>query len=305
MMKQGVVLTGSRIVYSRKNRTGKKKRRQCVPGQTMGELFLFLLTAVTVAVCFHFAMKYGSRFVASGVSEAVTEQEAAVPMPELRQIPLLAETGIAGSGLLGGHYTYYAGPTKSVVKEPSEIRIALDPGHGGLDDGCVKGGVLEKELNLSIASGVRERLEKMGYQVILTRDSDCALSLKERVRLAKEAHADIYVSIHQNSSELSQVNGMELYYSAQNAGDDSRRLAELIQNHAIEDTGANARAVFEWEELYVIRESAMPSCLIETGFLTNARERNRLKTPEYQDRIAEGIASGIDRYFRPGPEGAF
>lgn len=209
---------------------------------------------------------------------------------------------ITGPELLGGHYTYYAGPTGSVTKEPEEILVVIDPGHGGRDDGCVKRGVKEKELNFSIAVGVKERLEAMGYQVVLTRDSDCALSLKERVKTAKEAHADIYVSIHQNSSELSRVNGMELYYSAQNAEADSRRLAELIQTHAIQNTGAEARAVFEWEELYVIRESLMPSCLIETGFLTNEKERNRLKTSEYQSRIAEGIVSGIDGYFRPEPD---
>ena len=206
---------------------------------------------------------------------------------------------MAGFAFTGGYDSYYAGPTEGVVKEPEEIRIALDPGHGGVDDGCVKGGILEKDLNLSIAIGVKERLEEMGYQVILTRDSDCGLSLKERVKLAKKAHADIYVSIHQNSSELSNVNGIELYYSAQNAGDDSRRLAERIQEQAIQDTGANARSIFEWEELYVIRESAMPSCLIETGFLTNAKERGRLKTSEYQGRIADGIVAGIDQYFNP------
>ena len=282
MIKQGVFLTGSSTVYA--------ERRG---------MALFILTAVTAAVCFHFAVKYRSRSAVSEVLETVVIQETVEPMPELRRTPVPAEGKITGSGLLGGHYIYYAGPTKSVVKEPEEIRIALDPGHGGMDDGCVKGGVLEKELNLSIAEGVQERLEAMGYQVILTRDSDHALSLKDRVKTAKELHADIYISIHQNSSELSRVNGMELYYSAQNAGVDSRRLAELIQTHAVQDTGANARAVFEWEELYVIRESRMPSCLIETGYLTNAKERNRLKTPEYQNRIAEGIASGIDRYFRP------
>ena len=261
-----------------------------------------MLIAAAAAVCFYFAAGYRNRSATSAVMETEMEQESAGP--DFKLLPVQTKGMCSGSELLGGHYIYYAGPTESAVKEPEAIRIALDPGHGGVDDGCVKGGVLEKELNLSIAVGVKERLEAMGYQVVLTRDSDCALSLRERVKLAKEAHADIYVSIHQNSSELSGVNGMELYYSVQNAGDDSRRLAELIQNHAVKDTGASARAIFEWEELYVVRESAMPSCLIETGFLTNSRERNRLKTSEYQSRIAEGIATGIDRYFRPESEDA-
>lgn len=298
MIKQGVFLTGSGMAYTGDSVRRRRKKRRRAPGRAGKELVLTVLAAA-VLLCLFLLMRCGSRPAESLEPEGAAEQAEAVSVPELRQIPVQAEGVIAGSGLLGGHYTYYAGPTESIIKEPGEIRIALDPGHGGTDDGCVRRGVLEKDLNLSIAEGVKERLEAMGYQVLLTRDSDCACSLKERVKTAKAAHADIYVSIHQNSSEISRVNGMELYYSVQNAGADSRRLAELIQNHAVQDTGAYARAIFEWEELYVIRESAMPSCLIETGFLTNASERNRLKSPEYREKIADGIASGIDRYFRP------
>ncbi len=301
MMKEGIFLTDSGTVYTG-SQNRKRRCKRYVHGKPAESTALFLLIAAAAAVCFYFAAGYRNHSATSAVMETEMEQESAGP--DFKLLPVQTKGMCSGSELLGGHYIYYAGPTESAVKEPEAIRIALDPGHGGVDDGCVKGGVLEKELNLFIAVGVKERLEAMGYQVVLTRDSDCALSLRERVKLAKEAHADIYVSIHQNSSELSGVNGMELYYSVQNAGDDSRRLAELIQNHAVKDTGASARAIFEWEELYVVRESAMPSCLIETGFLTNSRERNRLKTSEYQSRIAEGIATGIDRYFRPESEDA-
>ncbi len=297
MIRQGVLLTGSGTVYIRRY-CRRRRWRRYVSGRLMSGLVLLFLLMVTAACCYAVVSCY-SRSLMPEVSEIIMEQADAVSVPNVRQIPLQAEYVMAGFAFTGGYDSYYAGPTEGVVKEPEEIRIALDPGHGGVDDGCVKGGILEKDLNLSIAIGVKERLEEMGYQVILTRDSDCGLSLKERVKLAKKAHADIYVSIHQNSSELSNVNGIELYYSAQNAGDDSRRLAERIQEQAIQDTGANARSIFEWEELYVIRESAMPSCLIETGFLTNAKERGRLKTSEYQGRIADGIVAGIDQYFNP------
>lgn len=297
MIKQGVLLTGSGTVYGR-SCYRKRKLRKYVSGRLMDGLVLLFLFAAAAVCCCSAVNRY-SRSVMSEASDVIVEQADAVSIPNVRQIPLQAEYVIAGFAFTGGYGSYYAGPTEGVVKEPEEIRIALDPGHGGVDDGCVRGGILEKDLNLSIAIGVKERLEEMGYQVMLTRDSDCGLSLKERVKMAKKAHADIYVSIHQNSSELSGVNGIELYYSAQNAGDDSRRLAERIQEHAIQDTGANARSIFEWEELYVIRESAMPSCLIETGFLTNTKERGRLKTSEYQGRIADGIAAGIDQYFSP------
>ena len=99
--------------------------------------------------------------------------------------------------------SYYAGPFGKLRKEPEEILVVLDPGHGGKDDGCARGKVREKDVNLAIALEVQKRLETLGYQVLMTRDTDQALSLGERVRVAEEAQADIYVSIHQNSSELS------------------------------------------------------------------------------------------------------
>lgn len=194
---------------------------------------------------------------------------------------------------------YYAGPFGKLRKEPEEILVVLDPGHGGKDDGCARGKVREKDVNLAIALEVQKRLETLGYQVLMTRDTDQALSLGERVRIAEEAQADIYVSIHQNSSELSRVYGMELYYSAQNAEADSRRLAELVWGSALKSSGAKARSIFKWEEIRVVRESTMPACLIETGFLTNASERRRLTDSEYQGKLADGIAEGIDQYFRP------
>ena len=107
------------------------------------------------------------------------------------------------------------------------------------------------------------------------------------------------MSIHQNSSDLYRVNGLEIYYSAQNAQADSKRLAELIHKDVLLDTGVKARSIFEWENIRVIREVSMPSCLIETGFLTNGAERRKLADPSYQQSLANGIAKGIDQYFSP------
>lgn len=295
MIKQEILLTKSGGSHIRRNY--RKRKRTYAGGQTAAAALLAVLSVVFV--WFYLVFQNCSSHMISIVPEAVSESTDEVQMPILKQQPIQAECMITGAELLGGHYMYYAGPSENMIKEPGEILIALDPGHGGMDDGCVRGGVLEKELNLSISEKVKERLEKMGYQVILTRDSDHAVSLRERIKTAKEAHADIYVSIHQNSSELSGVNGMELYYSVEHAADDSRRLSELIQKYSLLNTGANERSIFEWEDIYVVREAKMPSCLIETGFLTNAKERGRLKTSEYQEKLAEGIATGVDLYFRP------
>lgn len=291
MMKQEAALSGicteSRWIYSRNG------QRVCIAARAMARTLL--IAFLVAAGCFLSWKVIGMQ----PAQESSVEQSAGENSVRPDTLPLLMEPMEEELGLLGGQYRYYAGPSSGVVKDPSEILIVLDPGHGGKDDGCVKGGVSEKALNLAISLEVQKRLQEMGYQVILTRDSDQFLTLGQRVRAAQKAHADIYVSIHQNSSDLSKVNGIELYYSAMHAGEDSKRLSELVQQSALETTGAKARSIFEWEELYVIREAAMPSCLVETGFLTNSAERGRLKTSEYQEKIADGIAAGIDRYFRP------
>ncbi len=180
-------------------------------------------------------------------------------------------------------------------------RIAIDPGHGGTDGGCGQGDFLEKNVNLELAVLLNQKLQGMGYETVLLReDNDTKLTLEERVQKAREAGANLYVSIHQNSydgTEAEAVFGIETWYSE--AFEGSRRLAQLIHKGAVEKAGAKDRGLRKTEELYVIREAPMPSCLIETGFLTCSEECMALTSPEYQDKLAEGIAQGIDLYFNP------
>ncbi len=184
-------------------------------------------------------------------------------------------------------------------KERKDTLIVLDPGHGGEDEGCARSGTQEKEINLSIAMDVQIKLQELGYQVHMTRGSDLAVALEDRVKLSGEAHADAYISIHQNSSEVSQAEGIEVWYSENHAAEDSERLSKLIEKFAVQDTGAQKREIRKEEGLYVIRECTMPSCLVETGFLTNGAERRRLLDKQYQEQLAEGIARGIDLFFHP------
>lgn len=184
--------------------------------------------------------------------------------------------------------------------EPKIPLIVIDPGHGGDDDGCIRGDVLEKEINLELAKRVAVRLQDMGFEVVLTReDNQTALTLEERVNIAEECGADIYVSIHQNACEEQQssVKGIETWYCGGTEG--SRRLAQLVHKGALEKTGAQERELCDSSDLYVIRETSMPSCLIETGFLSNEEERKLICDPVYQDKLAEGIAEGIHYYFNP------
>lgn len=185
-------------------------------------------------------------------------------------------------------------------RERREILIALDPGHGGDDEGCSRERIYEKEINLAIAKAVESRLLDMDYQVMLTRGNDRKTTLEERVDQANEAGADLYVSIHQNACEeaSSSVSGIEVWYN-EDREDGSLRLARLVHDFSLLSTGAADRGVMGDNGLYVTRETGMPSCLIETGFLSNREERKLLAEEEYRDKIAEGIAAGIDYYFFP------
>ncbi len=184
--------------------------------------------------------------------------------------------------------------------EPKIPVIAIDPGHGGVDEGCSRGDVLESEINLELANRLSVCLQEMGFDVVLTRENNqTALTLEERVRIAEDSDADIYISIHQNACEEqeSPVQGIETWYCGKTEG--SRRLAQLVHKGALEKTGAQNRELCDSTDLYVIREASMPACLIETGFLSNSEERKLICDPVYQDKLAAGIAEGIHYYFYP------
>ncbi len=129
------------------------------------------------------------------------------------------------------------------IRDASNPLIVIDAGHGGADVGCSKGDLYEKDINLSIANHTRELLNARGYEVLMTRAGDETVSLEERVNLANENGATIYISIHQNfyEKETADVHGIETYYSAE-CGADGRRLAKLMQQQLTEHTDGNEYA---------------------------------------------------------------
>lgn len=184
--------------------------------------------------------------------------------------------------------------------EKTDPVIFIDAGHGGADAGCSRDGVEEKTINLAIAKLVKNQLESLGYDVIMSRETDVYISKEDRVKLANAAHADIYVSIHQNSTEDGDdIKGMEVWYDGSDATRDNKRLAELIRQQTAISTEAEEREIRGNADFHVTGSTKMPACLIETGFLSNEEERRKLMTTEYQGQIASGIVQGIEYYFHP------
>lgn len=176
--------------------------------------------------------------------------------------------------------------------------IILDPGHGGMDEGGSKEGIEEKTINLELAMSLRDKLEEYGFTVFLTREDDVEVSLTDRVKFAESMQGDMLISIHQNVCDYSNVSGIEVWYN-ETGETESERLARLMQQYLVANTGAVNRGINSTDTLYVIRESDMPSCLVETGFLTNEQERELLSDETYRDKIVQGLADAIWYYFNP------
>ena len=213
---------------------------------------------------------------------------------------------------------YYVDANGAWVKDASKDKntkrsIFLDPGHGGSDSGAVSGGVREKDLTLSVYNKVSSKLATLGYTVLTSRNVDKDVDLVDRADQANKANADMLLSIHFNAGGRGIARGIETYYYQATADrvpkinkenhnnperlERSRKLANKVQQNLLYQTGANDRGV-KRASFTVLRETSIPSILVELGFIDNPEERNKIKTNEYQERLANGIVDGIVEYYK-------
>jgi N-acetylmuramoyl-L-alanine amidase len=215
-------------------------------------------------------------------------------------------------------------------------RVVLDPGHGGQDEGTAgHNGLLEKDLVLDVALRLGKLIEsRMGSEVIFTRSDDTFIPLERRTAIANENKADLFLSIHANSSPYPRIGGVESYYlnfttakdalavaSRENASSDKSvfELRDLIQKITLQDKAEESRqfagsiqaALFPFAAHYdpaiknrgvkkapfiVLIGASMPSVLAEIGFLSNAREGALLAKPEHRQKLAEALYRGVSQY---------
>ncbi len=217
-------------------------------------------------------------------------------------------------------------------------RIAIDPGHGGRDTGSVgTGGLTEKDLVLDVALQLKELLEeRLGTEVVLTREEDVFVPLEERTAVANQEGADLFISIHANSSRHRKVSGVETFYlhyasddealevaSRENAGSQRniRELEDLLRKIALGDYNRESRDLAHtiqdklqgtmrefrpaWKNrgvkkapFIVLINSEMPSVLTEIGFISNPADEKYLKKEPAREQIAEALYKGIEEYLR-------
>jgi N-acetylmuramoyl-L-alanine amidase len=213
-------------------------------------------------------------------------------------------------------------------------RVVLDPGHGGHDVGTHgPSGLYEKDLVLDVSQRLAALLEdRLGSEVILTRTDDTYVSLEGRTKIANDAKADLFLSIHANSSPVKSVTGVETYYlnfttsrsaldlaARENAAaessifdlkdmlekialkdkiDESREFASRLQTslYTLTKAGAAKNRGIKKAPFVVLIGAQMPSVLAEIGFLTNASDEALMRKSEHRQKIAEALYKGIAAY---------
>jgi N-acetylmuramoyl-L-alanine amidase len=175
--------------------------------------------------------------------------------------------------------------------------VVIDAGHGGRDPGAVCNGVHEADINLAITDHLTPLIEAdPRLDIKRTRTLDISVTLADRIAVANDADAALYLSVQSNASaDHPEAAGVETLVSdAISEGDRSWQFAEILQDAVCNATGARDRGVRS-QDLYLHR-AKMPAALVEVGFLTNDGERARLLNPDYQQTIAQAIYDGIVTY---------
>jgi N-acetylmuramoyl-L-alanine amidase len=184
---------------------------------------------------------------------------------------------------------------------PSGRRVVvIDPGHGGPDPGAIGiGGIREKDIVIDISREVARILQQQGVYVRLTRSDDRDLDLAPRVAIAERANADVFLSIHANAISMARpdINGVETFYGPGRTR--SGRLAEMIQNSILSTFNMRNRGV-KAARFYVIRNTSMPSALVEVGFVTGQEDAPNLSNPAWRRQMAQAISRGILQYLNSG-----
>jgi N-acetylmuramoyl-L-alanine amidase len=204
---------------------------------------------------------------------------------------------------------------KPASEQPFAV-VVIDPGHGGLDSGTMKAGMVEKDLTLDVARRAERLIQSRGLVTMLTRADDSYISLSARATIANEQPNCIFISIHFDEAGRPAATGIETYYAArqvsiperlmswlpflqkaslESASSESQSLASFIQEELVAHTQAMNRGTRP-QQFFVIANVRHPAVLVEGGFLTNKEDVSKLATENYREQIAAAISDGVVRY---------
>ena len=186
-------------------------------------------------------------------------------------------------------------------KTPKEIYdrvVVVDAGHGGSAPGAVSGDIYEKNITLAIVQQLKAMFDEAGNSrvgVYYTRLDDTDPDFSDRVGLANNSGADLFVSVHINSVKGTAGEGVEVMYNEQapDTAFDTKDFAQILLDHEVKSLGAVNRGLIPGNKIYIIRNALMPAALVEVGFMNNPTELSNLLDASYQKRAAAGIYKGI------------
>ena len=216
----------------------------------------------------------------------------------------------------GRTYSRVAAAISNASGGETKLRVVIDPGHGGNDPGGIGvSGVLEKDVNLSVALFLKANLEAQGFEVIMTRDTDKALyssesstnkkkeDLAKRIEIITEAKPDFVLCIHQNIFTDAKYSGAQVFYYQDS--EEGARLASCLQNQLIAGVDPeNTRVPKSNMNYFMLKNSPAPIVIVECGFLTNTEEEAKLGTEEYQRKLAWNIYLGTMHYINGEGQGS-
>jgi N-acetylmuramoyl-L-alanine amidase len=207
---------------------------------------------------------------------------------------------------------FYISPVNKFIDPESGI-IVIDPGHGGIDGGTNKDGVLEKEINLDIGKKLKVLLDQKGYNVIMTREEDVSLDEKDnssksrhqrdlnaRANVINNSNAQLFLSIHVNCNlKKPSTDGSIVFYS--DRYEQNKLLALCIQrplnNMKINKENRTVHNPVE-AEYFVLEHSNIPGVIVETAFISNKKERQEITKDTFRQEIAEAIDVGVEQYLK-------
>ena len=189
--------------------------------------------------------------------------------------------------------------------------VVIDAGHGGEDGGASgPSGTPEKDINLAIAKKLQQLLSVSGYNVVMTRTQDVAIGdnsldtvherkvsdMHQRLKVLESQDNCVFISIHQNYFTQSQYSGTQIFYSQNNQN--SKALAESIKAKVVQMLQKDNKRETKpaTSSIFLLWKAEVPAVLVECGFLSNPEEEEKLKDPDYQQKIAFSIYSGFLDY---------